>query len=280
MRVSAVAGIKNNINPIFKGNKRTTTPWDMDIFESCEPKPLITKKSHIEGKNLDEVYLKPNRYESSIGLYKTRKVLNSKIGKLEGYYPIEVKISNSQIGEASRFKKIELAENVQADKLQSTSAIIISGDNTKVNDATTSIMTVCGSEINSLKCETLTAKDSVINSEYIKGLLHSNENNDKKQFLNIYNTKIKSLNINPKGEYQFNNSHVCKIVIPEVAKKVSFYPSISLIKNGNSVIGSFENNSNYIVTIEFYKDGKYLHSKLVPPETVYDTETLEKFFEG
>ena len=277
MRISSTDSVKANNNFVFKKIKQTTHPWEMDIFESCEPKPLLTKQSTLKGKNLEEVYLKPNKYEASIGLYKTRKVLNSKIGKLEG--TLLLKIADCEIGEASRFSKIEVLRNVQADKLQSTSAIILSGDNTKVNEATTSKMDACASEINSLNCDFLTAKDSVINSAFVKGIPFSNSDNDKTTFLDIYNTKIGILNINPTGEYQLNNSHICKLIIPESCKKNSFYPSFSILNNEDSVIGSVENQSKYPVTVEFYKDGKFILSKLIPQNTCLDTETLEKYFE-
>ncbi len=275
MKISAIDIIKAHKQPNFKSNKHITKPYEMDIFESCEPKPFITKKSVIKGTNTEEVNLKPNVYESSLGIFKTRKVLNSKIGKLEGTFPLEVKISDSEIDEASRFKGIEVLQNVQAGKLQSISDILLSGNNTIVNEANTSLMTVYGSKVNVLNCESLTAKDALINSAYVKG--HSTR--DKKQFLDIDNTKIGILNINPDGEYQLNNSHICKIVIPEHCRKISFYPSVSLFKNGDSVIGAFENNSKHNVTIEFYKDGKFIRSKITPPNTCYNTEAMEEFFE-
>ena len=57
MRISSTDSVKANNNFVFKKIKQTTHPWEMDIFESCEPKPLLTKQSTLKGKNLEEVYL-------------------------------------------------------------------------------------------------------------------------------------------------------------------------------------------------------------------------------
>lgn len=273
MRISAIDIIKANKDISFNGKKQTTPPWGMDIFESCEPKPLITKKSVIKGKKLDKACFEPNIYEASLGIYKTRKVLNSEIEELEGIPSLELKISESNIGKASEFKKIEASDNVTADKLISNTTITLGG-NTKVNNAITSLMTAEGSEINSLKCNSLTAKDSLIHYAEVYG----SETGDKEKCLDLNNSKINILIINPEGEYNLDNSHICKIVIPKNSK-LSDHPSISIKKNGDCVIGSFENNSSNPVTVDYYKDDKFTSSRQIPPNTVYDTDTLEKFFE-